>query len=176
MSNGINFNDYHHQVKQWLAEALPEITLMDDYPSTETVMTTPCAVFAVTSWKRAAHQSLMGTTELTLAGEVHVFVSTSQTQHALRVCQAAMAIALEIDESRFGLSIEPALLIKAEPVAATAEHSSRVTWAVRFEQTLSLGESVSLPPSLVPTQVWVGYDPEIGSPNQDRYQTVVTDD
>ena len=173
MSDGIHLTDYHESVKQWLTQELPWVQSIDDYPETETELLTPCVFFAVTDWERAEIQPMNGQMAVTLNCEILAVLGMADAQYQLEVRNAAMAIGLKVEQARFGMPIEPAVFVSAEPDAFNPELDDYAVWSIRFNQDVEVGEDAFQPEGLTPSTIKVGFSPEIGQANEDKYVQVV---
>lgn len=176
MSDGIHLTDYHQAVKQWLADNLPWLNSVDCYPETQTALKAPCAFFGVMDWERSETQPMNGQLAVTLNCEILAVLGMAEAQYQLEIRNAAMAIGLKVEESRFGMAIEPAVFVSAEPDAFNPELDEYAVWSIRFNQDVEVGEDVFKPEGLTPTMVKVGYSPDIGQANTDKYEQVVSDE
>ena len=175
MSDGIHLTSYHQAVKQWLTDNLPWLKLVDCYPETETALTTPCAFFAVSDWDRADSQPMNGQLGVTLNCEILAVLGMADAQYQLEVRNAAMAIGLKVEQSRFGLPIKPAVFVSAEPDAFQPELDEYAVWSIRFNQEIEVGEDAFKPEGLTPTTIKVGYSPDLGAQDDEKYEQVVPD-
>lgn len=173
MSDGIHLTEYHEKVKEWLSNNLPWINSVETYPETQTALTTPCVFFSVIDWDRAEEQRMNGQMSVTLNCEILAILGMDDSQYQLEVRNAAMAIGLKIEESRFGMPIEPAVFVSAEPDAFSPELDDYAVWSIRFNQTVNVGADAFKPTGLRPTQVKVGYHPDTGLKNLSSYETVI---
>ncbi|MFA0194475.1 hypothetical protein AB4501_26305 [Vibrio sp. 10N.222.55.E8] len=176
MSDGIHLTDYHQAVKQWLADNLPWLNSVDFYPETQTALKAPCAFFGVMDWERSETQPMNGQLAVTLNCEILAVLGMAEAQYQLEIRNAAMAIGLKVEESRFGMAIEPAVFVSAEPDAFNPELDEYAVWSIRFNQDVEVGEDAFKPEGLTPTMVKVGYSPDIGQVNSDKYEQVVPDE
>ncbi|HGS5314524.1 TPA: hypothetical protein ACMDQY_004283 [Vibrio parahaemolyticus] len=176
MSDGIHLTDYHQAVKQWLADALPWLNSVDFYPETQTALKAPCAFFGVMDWERSETQPMNGQLAVTLNCEILAVLGMAEAQYQLEIRNAAMAIGLKVEECRFGMAIEPAVFVSAEPDAFNPELDEYAVWSIRFNQDVEVGEDAFKPEGLTPTVVKVGYSPDIGQANSDKYEQVVPDE
>ncbi|HBI3715650.1 TPA: hypothetical protein K4M41_004467 [Vibrio parahaemolyticus] len=176
MSDGIHLTDYHQAVKQWLADNLPWLNSVDFYPETQTELKAPCAFFGVMDWERSETQPMNGQLAVTLNCEILAVLGMAEAQYQLEIRNAAMAIGLKVEECRFGMAIEPAVFVSAEPDAFNPELDEYAVWSIRFNQDVEVGEDAFKPEGLTPTMVKVGYSPDIGQANSDKYEQVVPDE
>lgn len=176
MSDGIHLTDYHQAVKKWLADNLPWLNSVDFYPETQTALKAPCAFFGVMDWERSETQPMNGQLAVTLNCEILAVLGMAEAQYQLEIRNAAMAIGLKVEECRFGMAIEPAVFVSAEPDAFNPELDEYAVWSIRFNQDVEVGDDAFKPEGLTPTMVKVGYSPDIGQANSDKYEQVVPDE
>ena len=177
MTEAIHLTPYHENVKQWLTEQLPWITSIDYYPShSDSERVTPCAFVTVMDWQRAKSQPMNGRLAVTLHGEILVVFATTEPQHQLAVRDAAMAIGFIVEGARFGMPIEPAVVTGAQPNAEIPELDGYAVWSVRFIQDIEVGTDAFAPGTVTPSIINVGYSPDIGKANEEKYEQVVFDE
>ncbi|KDM92895.1 hypothetical protein [Photobacterium galatheae] len=176
MSDGIHLNDYHQAVKTWLSENLSWLKTIEHYPETQTALKTPCVFFGVMDWERSDNQPMNGQLAVTLNCEILAVLGMADAQYQLEVRNAAMAIGLAIEQSRFGLPVDPAVFVSAEPDGFNPELDEYAVWSIRFNQDVEIGQDVYQPEGLTPHTVHVGYSPDIGPANTDKYEQVVGDE
>ncbi|KLV08633.1 hypothetical protein C9I92_01070 [Photobacterium ganghwense] len=173
MSDGIHLTNYHSKVRQWLAEQLEWVESVDYYPETKTQLSTPCLFFAVMDWDRADDQPMNGQLAVTLNCEILAVLGMADEQFQLEVRNAAMAIGLKVEGARFGLPVEPAVFISAEPDGFNPELDDYAVWSIRFSQNVEVGEDAFKPEGLTPAMVRVGVAPKIGAAHEADYVQVV---
>ena len=176
MSDGIHLTEYHDKVTQWLIDNLPWLKSVECYPETQTAFVTPCAFVAVMDWERAENQPMNGQLAVTLNCEILAVLGMADAQYQLEVRNAAMAIGLKVEQARFGMPIEPAVFVSAEPDAFNPELDDYAVWAIRFNQDVEVGVDAFTPEGLTPSTIKVGFSPEIGQANEDKYVQVVPDE
>lgn len=173
MSDGIHLTEYHDKVRQWLVDNLPWLASVEYYPETRTSMVTPCAFFGVMDWERAENQPMNGQLAVTLSCEVLAVLGMADAKYQLEVRNAAMAIGLKLEGARFGLPVEPAVFISAEPDGFNPELDDYAVWSIRFSQNVEVGEDAFKPEGLTPAMVRVGVAPKIGAAHEADYVQVV---
>ncbi len=175
MSNGIHLTAYHDAVRQWLKDNVDWLASVEYYPEVDTALATPCGFFAVLDWDPSDDQPMNGQLAVDLNCELLAVLGMADEKYQLEVRNAAMALSLKIHESRFGLSIEPAVFIGAEPDEFNPELDDYAVWAIKWTQRVEVGEDQFKPEGLTPGIVRVGYSPDVGSNNIDKYEQVVRD-
>ncbi|MCL1124159.1 hypothetical protein [Shewanella surugensis] len=176
MSNGIHLTAYHDAIKSWLTAELDWLQLVDVYPETATKLKTPCAFFSVLNFERADDQCMNGQLTVTLNCEILAVLGMVDEQYQLLVRRTAMAIALKVENSRFGLPIEPAVFISAEPDEFSPELNDYAVWSIRFNQDIDVGDDMFDVQNLLPHTLNVGITPEVGADHVDDYRQVIPDE
>ncbi len=172
MSDGIHLTHYHQSVIEWLKENISWLRLVDSYPEVQTALQVPCAFFAVLDWERSDRQRMNGQLTVTLSCELLAVLGIADEKYQLEVRNAAMALAIAIEESRFGLPVEPAVFISAEPDAFNPELDDYAVWSIRFSQDVDIGMDQFDFSGVTPSVVKVGYSPAVGSSNENEYEQV----
>lgn len=175
MSDGIHLTEYHDNVVQWLKDNISWLQSVSYYPETETALTAPCAFFGVQDWEINEEQPMNGQLSVSLNCELLVVFGMDDPAYQLEVRNAAMALCLKLNEQRFGLPVDALVLTSAEPDAFNPELDDYAVWSISFNQTIEVGEDTFKPEGLRPTDVKVGYSPDIGAGNPDKYEQVVSD-
>ncbi|ELE2163695.1 hypothetical protein RC856_000359 [Vibrio fluvialis] len=173
MSESIHLTQYHEAVKSTLQAQLPWLLSIKDYPKIETPLLTPCAFFSVSGWEKSTEQKMNGQLSVTLSCEVLAVLGMEHEAYQVDIRNSAMAISLAIEANRFGLEVEPAVFVSADPDAFQPELDEYAVWSIRFEQEVQVGEDAFKPEGQIPNIVNVGYSPDIGESNQDKYEQVV---
>ncbi|HGE5984818.1 MULTISPECIES: hypothetical protein [Vibrio] len=173
MSDGMHLSVYHEKVKKWLTDELPWIKSVEHYPETKTPLLTPSLFFSVMDWERSEHQPMNGQLSVTLNCEILAILGVCEPQYQLDVRNAAMAIGLKVDGSCFGMPIEPATFISAEPDAFDPDLDAYAAWSIRFNQIINVGNDFFAPEGETPSGVNVGYSPDIGADNEDKYESLI---
>lgn len=173
MADTLQLTDYHTAVEQYLKEKLTWLNSVTSYPETETALTTPCAFFQVMDWDKADKQPMNGQLGVVLKCQLIAVLGVDDPAHQLEIRQAAMAVSMAVDGARFGLPVDPAVLVSAQPDAFNPELDAYAAWSIEFNHRIDVGVDEYKPEGLTPTVVRVGYSPDIGDDNADKYEQVV---
>lgn len=171
----IHLDDYHAAVTEHISTELPWLKSVTDYPERARKLSTPCAFFGVVDWDRSEDQRMTGELSVDLKCQLLIVFGQSGKVSSRSVRNAAMAAALKIDEQRFGLEVEPAQFVSAEPWAFDPEFDQYVVWAVNFVHQVEVGvDQFDLVPDFLPETVSVGQYPAVGADNIDDYEQVAS--
>lgn len=82
----------------------------------------------------------------------------------------AAALALHIQRKRWGLPVEAATVTAIEPDDFSPELDQFEVWRVDWQQIVHLGPSVWTNDGILPTEILIGYAPDIGPGNEAEYE------
>ncbi|WP_417536829.1 hypothetical protein [Methylophaga sp.] len=176
MSDGIYLTDYHNKVESYLSSNVPWLCSVKSYAELKGRIKTPCAFFAVNGWEKADSQQQNGQLSVDLDCVVLVVFGESgnDTQTAIR--NAAMALSYKIDDCRFGMPVDPAVFISAEPDGFNPDLNGYEAWAIRYSHQIDVGEDEFSGDGITPSTVRVGYTTPSGSDREpDEYEEVISD-
>lgn len=173
MSDGIHLTDYHDAVIDWVTQNVDWLQSVQYYPEMQTELPAPCAFFGVEDWEMSESQPMNGMLAVDLNCKLMVVFGVIDPAYQLEVRNAAMALCIKLQDQRFGLPIEPVVLQGAEPDNFQPELDDYAVWSIRFLQTIEVGEDFYKPEGIIPSTVMVGYSPDIGEKNEDKYEKVV---
>ncbi|WP_105901429.1 hypothetical protein [Vibrio gangliei] len=176
MTDSIHLTTYHDAVIDWLKTNVDWLQTVQYYPEVQTELPAPCAFFAVEEWDLSEEQPMNGMLAVDLNCKIMVVFGLLNEDYQIEVRNAAMAICSAINEQRFGLPIEPLVLQGAEPDSFQPELDDYAVWSIRYIQTIEVGTDVYKPEGITPSTVFVGYAPDIGAKNEDKYEQVVPDE
>lgn len=120
-----------------------------------------------------------GTEETPIVLQVSLFcVLSSETPKAdVEIMNFAAAVLAMVRNNRWAITsgIGKPQRVSAQPALFSPVKEGLPCWEVSFEQALDYGDSVWAPdPDFVePTEVYLGHDPLIGTPNEPHYRRVV---
>lgn len=173
---GIHLDDYHESVTSYLAEQLPFLNSVTEYPESPKRLKTPCAFFGILDWDRTDSQRMNGELTLSLNCQLLIVFDLDLNGSHKNIRNAAMLASLKIDGARFGLDVEPAMLISAKPWSFEHELRQYEVWAVDFKHEVDIGtDEYAAMPDFLPSQVMVGVT-ESGEDVADEYEQVNADE
>ncbi|MFV0576046.1 MAG: hypothetical protein ACK5NC_11630 [Vibrio sp.] len=173
----LTLSDYHDAVVAYLREKVPWLQSIDYYPETQTELPTPCAFFSVEDWEENSEEDLSdGTLCINFNCELIVVFGMLEPEYQKAIRNATVALGLIIHNCRFGKKIPAAVLQSAAPDAFDPDLDGYAVWSIKWSQRLYVGEIVISAEEFKPSKISVGYSPEIGSDNQDKYEKVTDED
>ena len=172
MGDGIHLTDFHAAVTDYLRDNVEWLQHVDYYPEIKTEVPAPCAFFSVADWELAGEQSMNGQLSVVLNCELLVVFGIAETSYQLDVRNAAMALCLKIRDNRWGLPVDPAVLSSAAPDAFNPELDSYAVWRIEWRQQIDVGVDQFAGAGVLPSKVLVGYSPDTGLGNEDKYHDV----
>jgi hypothetical protein len=171
----ITLTDYHDAVTDWLTsnDVLSDwLTSAESYPQLDGPPTSISAYFGVTDWEKSAAQIGDGSVKMDLSCQLLVVFPYCTPSAQLMIREAVMALCLELDGQRFGLSTYPLVFIGAEPDAFEPDLDECICWSLRWTQPALIGSvnSSLIAATFEPTEVYIGLAPDIGSECADDYE------
>lgn len=170
--------DLLNQVASVLISSLTELKACDVHPGRFTVqeikrLTTKTPAIYVASLGIAKTEHT-GTEQIQAEHRLAAYVITKDAPRLPRH-QSAIAIVdtlvAQVPHERWGRRCGPAQNVRAENLySGQADRAGIAVWAVTWNQSVSLGESVADEFGIVPAQLYIGLEPETGPENADKYQ------
>lgn len=178
MADAVTIESLHEGIKQALSEAFTELKTVDDYPTEKGRIATPAAFLDLAALEPDAEGGEDGTERLvmTLRWELYLVLGLPVPEVKRAVRTLAANVALWVQGNRFGLPVRPAQFIRAEPNDFSPGLERYLPWVVEFEQTVLLGSSVWDADGVVPTELYLGYEPNTGPDHIDDYERVTGDE
>lgn len=173
MYPSIQLKDYDAAVVSALKEKFNWLEKVESYPDFESGIPTPSAFFSIKSWEKNEDQRMNGQLSVILSCEVLAILGHDYESQQLEVRNQAMAISLFLESNQFGLEIEPSVFISAEPDAFDPDLDAYAAWSIRFNQIINVGNDFFAPEGETPSCVNVGYSPDIGADNEDKYESLI---
>ena len=115
------------------------------------------------------------TEQLALIGrfEARVIVNAADNGQ-MRVRELAIEVAKVIHNKNFGMKTRLSRLVSIGPDQFSPELDAYDVWVVEWEQQFDIGQSVWDGTGVVPTEILLGYVPEVGIPHEDKYYEIPT--
>lgn len=135
-------------------------------------MKIPCCTLNVEDFEKADND--LGTEQLSvvLRFETSLVLGAKSETAKQQAVLLALSFATFIDGQRWGLTMEPAQFESASPDEFSPALDKYEVWTVAWAQEVTLGESVWTNDGTLPQTVLVSTSPEIGEPNEDKYEEV----
>lgn len=158
MAQQINLTALHEAIKTGLSTALTGVNV-DYYDRPGEKLVVPAVRFELEQIT-AANPSDTGTeqleVELTFSAEC---VCTYKQGGKLAVRLLSAQVAKLVDGNRWGLPVSAGQFASAAPESFSEEYE---TWRVQWAHTALLGASIWDGNGILPTEIWLGFAPEIG--------------
>ncbi len=134
----------------------------------------PACMLRVADFERDADGDI-GTEQLVMLArfEAHVIVGFRAPAARTAAPKLALAIAHHIEGNRFGQPVSPAQVSVVEPDEFVPEMDRFVVWRVDWQQVVHVGASIWDNDGTLPTRVLASWAPDVGIPNEGRYQDVL---
>lgn len=169
----IHLTNYHESVISWLQNNFPVALSVTAYPEISTELKTPCVFFQVIDFEKADVQPMSGEMSVILQCEAIVVLGIDDRDHQIEIRNAAMALSLKIEGSRFGLPIKGASFLSASADGMNPELDGYAAWSIRFQQQIDVGDNEYADfDGATAHSVNVGYCPNVGSAHKDDYEQV----
>lgn len=155
-----------------LSQAFPAVPTVAEYPRLRQKIAAPAILVELAD---ATPADDAGTGQLCTAARFEARIVFDQVPAAgsnppLQALSLAAAVAQEIfTASRFGQPVGPARDIRIEPDQFKPELAGYCVWLVEWTHDVRLGDSVWDGEGILPSEIYVGYSPEIGLPHEDDY-------
>lgn len=169
---------YHDDIADYLKAQCPWLQEVTDYPEKETELEVPCAFFEIAGWDQADDGAALGDHTIVLDAQIVLVFGFAAELAQRDVRNAALNVTAAIDESRMGMSYDPAQFVSAQPYAFDPALDQYATWEVRFTHKIELGETDfdDLSTGLTPTKVLVSRAPAIGIGHEADYENILEQD
>jgi hypothetical protein len=163
----------HSGIVAAISAHFPDLATVEFYRLDRKVLHVPACILELTSMERFKDPD-PGTEQLAVMAQFEAKFVISFRQGAanpkLEARKLAAAFAAFAKFRRWGCPIGPAEILGIYPDDFDPELDQFEVWRVEWEQIIHLGESVwNAPPDWVPTEVYLGFAPNIGPDHVDDY-------
>lgn len=174
-NNSIDLDAAHDAVLAAIRAAFPVFQTVDDYARVSKTIQTPACFLTLAEFEPEEGDGGTGTGQLSVAlrWEFRVVLGIRDIDSARNVRKLAADIALWGHGNRFGMLAGASRFIRAEPDEFSPKLQHYDPWLVEFEQGILLGESVWSDEGVAPSEILVGYVPDVGPGHEDDYEEVV---
>ncbi|MDT0499707.1 hypothetical protein [Halomonas sp. PAR7] len=173
----ITLDGLHQAILDAIADGFPSIQTVDDYPDDRQRVAVPAAFVELTELT-AVPDDDPGTGQLAMEAqfELRYLLGWRGTNQGRAIRAQAAALAHFIHQQRWGLPVEPARVLVAEPDEFDPELEQYLVWRIEWAQIIHIGKNEWLDDGIPPREVWVGVDPRTGPAHIDDYRLVYFDD
>lgn len=136
----MKLSNYETLVCEYLVSKVPWLKSCESYPEISGQIDTPAAFFSTQDFDKSSTQKQNDQLTLDYKCELILVMGVMSKTHQKQVRDAAVAMCLELNDCRFGLSIEPAEIVGSHPSSLEPSLDEYVTWTINFKQTLTFGD------------------------------------
>jgi len=175
----INLDQLHQAILDKIAAQFPDLQTVEDYSQSRMRFTAPACFVELTQLD--AGEMDPGTEQLQVAArfEAHLIIGFQQPDAKRSIRMLAGAFSVFLRHQRWGLPVGPAQFVAASPdeiagMGRNAEHLDQYeVWTIEWEQEIHLGQSIWKGDDTLITEIYVGFDPEIGPGHEDDYRQIL---
>jgi hypothetical protein len=163
----------HAGIVSAISAKFPDLQTVEAYRLDRKSLKVPACLVELTDWDTRVDPD-PGTEQLAVMARFEARFIMSFRQGAanpkLEVRKLAAAFAAFAKFQRWGCPIGPAEILSAAPDDFDPELDQFEVWCVEWQQIIHLGASVwEMPPDWIPTEVYLGFAPDIGPEHIDDY-------
>lgn len=158
-------------VEASISEAFPGFALVQAYPEDRRHLPVPACVIEMIELEPAENP---GTEQLAAVAlmQAQVIIGFREPGAKRMVAKMAAALAHHVQGKRWGLPIEPAVITSIAPSDFDPELDNFEVWAVEWQQTVHIGQSVWDEGGVPPAHVLASWAPEVGPAHEGDYDEV----
>ena len=155
-----------------LTQEFPSVPTIEEYPRLRKKIAAPAILVELAD---ATPQDDVGTGQICLTARFEARVvfdlaPNGGSNPSLQALSLASAVAQQIfAASRFGQPAGPAKGIRLEPDQFKPDLAGYAVWLIEWTHDVRLGKSAWDGEGILPSDIYVGYSPEIGLPHEDDY-------
>ncbi len=163
--------DLHQKIIAGIKAVAPGLKSCEAYPQFVKKIATPAVLLEMGAMDPSQDP---GTGELALDARfsVYVIVSCGDPDFNLATRELAAQIAIVVAGNRWGLPVGPARIDSIEPDTFKPNILGYEIWRVSWTHLILLGDSVWDDSGVTPSEIYLGYSPDIGFGHEDDYQRV----
>ena len=178
----IDLDQLHQAILNQIATQFPDLQTVEDYSQSRMRFDAPACFVELTQLD--AGEMDPGTEQLQVAArfEAHLIIGFRELDAKRSIRKLAGAFSAFLRNQRWGLPVGPAQFVAAAPdeiagVGRNAEHLDQYeVWTIEWEQQIHLGQSVWKGDDTLITEIYVGFDPEIGPDHEDDYRQILSEE
>ncbi|WP_374698712.1 hypothetical protein [Wolbachia endosymbiont (group B) of Limnophora tigrina] len=163
------WTNLHQGICNTLKTEIPVVQTCEVYRAIHREIITP-AVFVELASLEPGKDS--GTEELALKArfEARIVIDSTIENAPVIVRSLAAEVARVVNKNTWKMEkISPAEFLSAEPDAFKPELDAYLVWLVEWVHEVHLGDSVWAESNILPSTVYIGFTPDIGVANKDKY-------
>lgn len=173
----IDLDALHEAVVSGIAAGMPAVASVQAYPSERTALALP-AVLVDLEDMEGAPESDPGTEQLAVVTRwrARLILGFRSADVYRQVRKGAGQLAHLVHLNRWGMPVGPARVTIVGPDPFDPDLDQYEVWVVEWEQVVHLGASVWSGEGVLPQAVYLGFEPDTGLGNADKYDQVVSED
>ena len=156
-------------MEETIARTIPGLNYVGTMPGMLETVAVPAVVLEFAGFEPAEHDPGTGEVAIDARFEARAIVGTERDDHLHVVAFIAAQLAVLLRMQYWGLAVEPAQLVRAEPDWSRPELDGLAAWVVEWTQVIYLGEE-EWPWPREPGPVLFAFDPESGEGKEQHYQ------
>ncbi|WOH61907.1 hypothetical protein [Bradyrhizobium sp. BWC-3-1] len=171
----ISIEEFHTRIADAIQAQFPDLQTVEFYREDRDAVPTPACLLDMPEFEDAPDVD-PGTDQLAVRcrfeADLILGFRTPQAKLSARVLAAALAQFIHKDLRRIVTRMGPPEAIHAYRSDFKPELDKYEVWCVEWRQVVHLGESVWTNDGVIPTTVWTGISPDIGTGHEDDYTQV----
>lgn len=156
-------------MEETIARTIPGLNYVGTMPGMLETVAVPAVVLEFAGFEPAEHDLGTGEVAIDARFEARAIVGTERDDHLHVVAFIAAQLAVLLRMQYWGLEVEPAQLVRAEPDWSRPELDGLAAWVVEWTQVIYLGEE-EWPWPREPGPVLFAFDPDSGEGKELHYQ------
>lgn len=158
----------YEAMEETIGRLIPGLSYVGTMPGRLETVALPGVVLEFAGFEPADHDPGTGEVAIDARFEARAIVGTECDDHLHVVAFIAAQLAILLRMQTWGIEVEPAVLVRAEPDWSRPELDGLAVWVVEWTQVIYLGEE-EWPWPTQPGPVVFGFDPETGRGNESAY-------
>ncbi len=166
----IDLEEMHGAIVASVRSQFPSLVTVGDYGESRKSLLVPAVLVELIDME-AAPDADPGTEQLAVVTHwvARAVMSFKAVNAKIEVRKLAAALGNHVHQQRWGLPVAPAKVTIIGPDAFDPDMDRFEVWAVEWEQVVHIGASVFDDTGIVPTEVLIGYTPDIGPGHEADY-------
>jgi hypothetical protein len=175
----VDLDQLHQSILSKISTQFPDLQTVEDYSQSRLRFTTPACFVELTQLDAGDSDPGTGQIQVAARFEAHLIISFRALDAKRAIRKLAGAFSVFLHNQRWGLPVGPAQFVSASPDEITGRGTNPdqldqyEVWSIEWEQQIHLGQSVWAGDSTLISEIYVGFDPEIGPDHQDDYREIL---
>lgn len=156
-------------MEDMIGRAIPGLNYVGTMPGKLETVALPAVVLEFSGFEPAEQDPGTGEVAIDARFEARAIVGTEYDDHLHVVAFIAAQLAVLLRLQTWGIEVEPALLVRAEPDWSRPELDGLAVWVVEWTQVIYLGEEEWPWPDQPPGTLVFGFSPDTGPGSENQY-------